>query len=809
MQRDREMRCSTKHALWAGKLQNLDLDPYALFLALTTASLILFSLSFLPTAPTLTTLLCIVLVTPFPFCSSSIAPVAVCRLSELRQLHRHHLSTNCCCSPETLPITCRLRFRAGALLAAKIEAIEMGDLKSRLNSARVKLLRRSTGGSHRDSKHHPQASPGLPNSHDQDSEPRRRSPLHSSSSRLHPDQSTLSLSSLPSTAGDASSKRQLSIAVSAKHEHEHHRHPSSETSAERHTLATDRSISINDQHPIDVKSASISTESSEPPVLTLEKPTPDSAEPPTVELVQSLQLPTEDALLPVHADPSVDDSHPHVHLTRKQSLVASSNARVVETLLKPEKPRPTPGSLSADYFSSGPGAFSASMLQRKIWVKRPSASATLVTIKEDDLVDDVRDMILRKYANSLGRSFDAPDLTIRIVTREQNQKGTERTLGPEEDMCRTLDTYYPGGQTVEEALLIDIPSRRTPRPSPRHPFPPHVYHYDDARPAETGTEYFPPMPVIAASSPAALTSASHDSRVSHGVHDRAMSVLNTGHVPPLPSPGGTRRPHHPRPKNPRHHTSSPTTVTTTAPISNSQRPLRIRHDSSASDSVHSVPAPPPLPTPPAPEVVTVKTVSTPPIPRAASPRPKQKTKRPKPANNEHSTPSLPAGLLDGSVPPINVLIVEDNMINLRVLGAFMERLKVRWQRAMNGREAVTKWRAGGFHLVLMDIQLPIMNGLEATKEIRRLERVNNIGVFSSSSSEAPDLGSGESKELSEEDKLGDDLLFKSPVIIVALTASSLQSDRHEALAAGCNDFLTKVSSTWHRICENDTDNDSL
>ena len=44
-----------------------------------------------------------------------------------------------------------------------------------------------------------------------------------------------------------------------------------------------------------------------------------------------------------------------------------------------------------------------------------------------------------------------------------------------------------------------------------------------------------------------------------------------------------------------------------------------------------------------------------------------------------------------------------------------------------------------------------------------------------------------------EDTLTNTAMFKSPVIIVALTASSLQSDRHEALAAGCNDFLTKVS----------------
>lgn len=136
---------------------------------------------------------------------------------------------------------------------------------------------------------------------------------------------------------------------------------------------------------------------------------------------------------------------------------------------------------------------------------------------------------------------------------------------------------------------------------------------------------------------------------------------------------------------------------------------------------------------------------------------------------------------------------------------------------MNGQIAVNKWRAGGFHLVLMDIQLPIMSGLEATKEIRRLERINGIGVFSSSAPGTPmpddhhqlggtngdgaapgSLGENgsEGQELTR-DKTKDRLemaegLFKSPVIIVALTASSLQSDRHEALAAGCNDFLTKV-----------------
>jgi osomolarity two-component system response regulator SSK1 len=161
-------------------------------------------------------------------------------------------------------------------------------------------------------------------------------------------------------------------------------------------------------------------------------------------------------------------------------------------------------------------------------------------------------------------------------------------------------------------------------------------------------------------------------------------------------------------------------------------------------------------------------------------------------------------LIDGTVPPINVLIVEDNIINQKLLEAFMKRLSVRWKCAANGEEAVRKWRQGGFHLVLMDIQLPVMNGLDATKEIRRLERLNGIGVFpknasgrSSVSSTTADRRPGLQRTVSEEDTLSDLSLFRSPVIIVALTASSLQSDRHEALAAGCNDFLTKpVGFPW-------------
>lgn len=205
-----------------------------------------------------------------------------------------------------------------------------------------------------------------------------------------------------------------------------------------------------------------------------------------------------------------------------------------------------------------------------------------------------------------------------------------------------------------------------------------------------------------------------------------------------------------------------------------------------------------VPTPPATVVESPQVKShTPPAP-VASPRTLRKSK------GAASPGAVFGGLIDGTVPPINVLIVEDNIINQKLLEAFMKRLSVRWKCAANGEEAVRKWRQGGFHLVLMDIQLPVMNGLDATKEIRRLERLNGIGVFpktasgrSSASSATSEKRPGLYRSVSEEDTLNDLSLFRSPVIIVALTASSLQSDRHEALAAGCNDFLTKVC----RYCE--------
>ena len=523
-----------------------------------------------------------------------------------------------------------------------------------------------------------------------------------------------------------------------------------------------------------------------------------------------------------------------------------------------------PTSAIIDYFTAGLPNMTA-MLQRKIWVRRPGASATLVQIREDDLVDDVRDMILRKYANSLGRTFDPPDMTLRIQQRvEAGQQQYERVLGPEEDMCRTIDHYYPGGQQVHEALTIDVPQKRTPKPSPRIYQQNASYHaLDELRPLENGNDYFPPMPAANAPPMQLQAAGSHDSRTTHhfqtphistlNEHQRSMSVLNTGQVPLLPSPGGSRRHRNDlRPKFNRQQTASPTLAAHTShslPATNMLSQLnpathmvhrnstRPRLDSTASELPpagfnSNAPVPPPLPTPPAPDATAVGRVSstpttpsgsatlapgshrgvsrakktrrtTPDGPSVSRPRnlngAKPDSQRRKDSPPAHLSTSVSA-MLDASVPPINVLIVEDNIINLRILEGLMKRLKVRWQTAMNGQIAVDKWKKGGFHLMLMDIQMPVMNGLQATREVRRLEREGGVGVFSEGQ-RVGQVNGGSGTNGAAEGKEGGirpgNGLFKSPVIIVALTASSLQSDRHEALAAGCNDFLTKpVNFVW-------------
>ena len=185
------------------------------------------------------------------------------------------------------------------------------------------------------------------------------------------------------------------------------------------------------------------------------------------------------------------------------------------------------------------------MAVQKVWVKRGNASATQVPITLDALVDDVRDAVIRKYLNSLGRTFDAPDVILRIRPREQGDHARgERLLAPDEPILQLLNAFYPGGQTLEEALIIDVPQKRTPKPSPRvgTQLQPYLIA-EETNPMEAG-EYFPPMPAVR--SPGLNAHTAQPPGHPSNNHVQAMTVLTTGQLPSLPSPGGRSSRHRPK-----------------------------------------------------------------------------------------------------------------------------------------------------------------------------------------------------------------------------------------------------------------------
>ncbi len=106
----------------------------------------------------------------------------------------------------------------------------------------------------------------------------------------------------------------------------------------------------------------------------------------------------------------------------------------------------------------------------------------------------------------------------------------------------------------------------------------------------------------------------------------------------------------------------------------------------------------------------------------------------------------------------NILLVEDNLINQKLTQKILINQGFHVDVADNGKMAVGKFRRNSYQLIFMDIQMPVMDGLEATRQIRQLE------------SENP----GEKR-----------------VKIIALTANSQQQDKENCLAAGMDDYINK------------------
>ncbi|MFZ3012270.1 MAG: response regulator, partial [Nitrospira sp.] len=107
--------------------------------------------------------------------------------------------------------------------------------------------------------------------------------------------------------------------------------------------------------------------------------------------------------------------------------------------------------------------------------------------------------------------------------------------------------------------------------------------------------------------------------------------------------------------------------------------------------------------------------------------------------------------------PCHILLVEDLEDNRDVITLFLKDTPYQLDMAENGAIALQKFQTGHYDLVLMDMQMPVMDGIEATAAIRAWERAQQ----------------------------------RRPTPIVALTANAFKEEADKCLAAGCTAHLTK------------------
>jgi len=107
--------------------------------------------------------------------------------------------------------------------------------------------------------------------------------------------------------------------------------------------------------------------------------------------------------------------------------------------------------------------------------------------------------------------------------------------------------------------------------------------------------------------------------------------------------------------------------------------------------------------------------------------------------------------------PLNILIAEDNIVNQKLIERILHKLGYHTETASDGIQVLSSIAKKEYNVILMDIRMPEMDGLEATREIRQMA-------------------------------------IKQPYII-AMTANAMSNDREECLDNGMNDYLAKPLST--------------
>lgn len=133
---------------------------------------------------------------------------------------------------------------------------------------------------------------------------------------------------------------------------------------------------------------------------------------------------------------------------------------------------------------------------------------------------------------------------------------------------------------------------------------------------------------------------------------------------------------------------------------------------------------------------------------------------------EFSHSQTPSRVISWGHQQITILVAEDNAINQQYISGLLSKLGISYRMATTGQEALESWQQGGIDLILMDIQMPVMGGDEAVRQIR-----------------------------SQETQAG------SRIPVIALTAHALAGEREHLMAAGFDGYLAKPLDPASLIAE--------
>jgi CheY-like chemotaxis protein len=111
-----------------------------------------------------------------------------------------------------------------------------------------------------------------------------------------------------------------------------------------------------------------------------------------------------------------------------------------------------------------------------------------------------------------------------------------------------------------------------------------------------------------------------------------------------------------------------------------------------------------------------------------------------------------------SISSLHFLIAEDNLLNQRVASLVLRQMGIQFDMVSNGKEAVELVRKNNYDIILMDIHMPVLDGLEATRQIREFEKDSGISL---------------------------------PNFIVALSATEVMENRGVCFQAGMDEFIEK------------------